>query len=168
MGVERWCRGAFEGTGKILKTLVAASVILMLMAATSRAGDISSQPADSLSVTNFAGRLLPQTAPPPTAEASWLSGLHISGYGSQTFGMWQGPPSLKQYTKSRNNLAVSRTLLQLDENYRLNENNTFFMREWFVYEPPYSFDSANIPQWEAAQAVPVRKTKSIVACNTCG
>ena len=36
-------------------------------------------------------------------------------------------------------------MLQVDENYRLSENNTFFMREWFVYEPPYSFNSANNP-----------------------
>ena len=26
---------------------------------------------------------------------------------------------------------------------QLNQNNNFFAREWFVYEPPYSFDSAN-------------------------
>src|SRR6266702_4463148 len=57
--------------------------------------------------------------------------------------MWQNPTNLKAYTRSRNNLAVARTLLQVDENYRLSENNTFFMREWFVYEPPYSYDSAN-------------------------
>ena len=82
-------------------------------------------------------------APPPGGEQSWLGGLHISGYGSQTFGMWQNPTNLVAYTPSRNNLAVARTLLQVDENYRLNENNTFFMREWFAYEPPYSFDSAN-------------------------
>ncbi|MGH7987412.1 MAG: hypothetical protein ACREQX_14125 [Candidatus Binataceae bacterium] len=72
-----------------------------------------------------------------------MSGLHVSGYLSQTFGMWQNPTALRDFTPSRNNLAVSRTLLQVDENYRLNDNNTFFMREWFVYEPPYSFNSAN-------------------------
>jgi hypothetical protein len=78
-----------------------------------------------------------------TAEEGWLSGLHISGFLSQTFGMWQNPTTLRDFTPSRNNLAVARTLLQVDENYRLNENNSFFMREWFVYEPPYSYDSAN-------------------------
>ena len=70
----------------------------------------------------------------PSPEIGWLSGLHISGYLSQTFGMWQNPPALQDFTPSRNDLAVARTLLQVDENYRLNENNTFFMREWFVYE----------------------------------
>ncbi len=60
--------------------------------------------------------------------------------------MWQNPTALRDFTRSRNNLAVARSLLQVDENYRLNESNTFFMREWFVYEPPYSFNSANNTQ----------------------
>jgi hypothetical protein len=143
----------------VWKTLAAASLIMVLAAATSRAGDVSSQPANSLSVTNSVTNLLPQAPaaappepavapPPPGGEQSWLGGLHISGYGSQTFGMWQNPTALRAYTPSRNNLAVSRSLLQIDENYRLNENNTFFAREWFVYEPPYSFDSANNPQYK--------------------
>jgi uncharacterized protein DUF1302 len=67
----------------------------------------------------------------------------VSGYLSQTFGMWQNPSGLREFTTSRNSLATSRTLLQADENLRLNENNSLFMREWFVYEPPYAFNSAN-------------------------
>ena len=154
MGSERWYRDAFRGTGEIFKTIAAASLIMALLAATSRAGDISSQPADSLSVTNSVTRLLPQAAPPPGGEQSWLSGLHISGYGSQTFGMWQNPTALKDFTPSRNNLAVARSLLQVDENYRLNESNTFFMREWFTYEPPYSYNSANNRQFTGAPKAP--------------
>ena len=65
--------------------------------------------------------------------------------------MWQNPTALRDFTPSRNNLAVSRTLLQVDENYRLNENNTFFMREWFVYEPPYSWDSADIKNYSSVK-----------------
>jgi hypothetical protein len=153
MGLERWLRGAFGGTGKVLKTIAAISLIVMLIAATSRAGDVSAQPADSLSVTNSVNNVLPQAAtPPPGGEPSWLSGLHISGYGTQVFGMWQNPTALKAYTLSRNNLAESRSLLQIDNNYRLNENNTFFARLWFVYEPPYSFDSANNGQYHDAAA----------------
>jgi hypothetical protein len=166
MGFEGWCRDTFGGTERTLRALAVTALIIALAAATSRAGDISGQPADALSVTNSVTsvtssvtNVLPQaagaaapapttapepaTAPPPTAEESWLSGLHISGYGSQTFGMWQDPPTLVAYTPSRNNLAVARSLLQIDGNYRLNENNTFFARGWFVYEPPYSFNSAN-------------------------
>jgi hypothetical protein len=146
MRIRDWlCPGASQGAGRVLKTVAAASLIVMLSVAVSRAGDVAAQPADNLNVTNSVSNLLPQAGAAPAAgpEESWLSGLHISGYGSQTFGMWQNPTNLKGYTLSRNNLAVARSLLQVDENYRLNEDNTFFAREWFVYEPPYSFDSAN-------------------------
>jgi hypothetical protein len=116
MGFDRWWCDAFGGTGKISKAFAAATLILVLSVAASRAGDISGQPADSLSVTNSVASVLPQggaaappatSAPPPGAEESWLSGLHISGYGSQTFGMWQNPTNLVAYTPSRNNLAGS-------------------------------------------------------------
>jgi uncharacterized protein DUF1302 len=154
MGFVGWCRDMFGGAGKAWKTLTVASLMVILAVATSRAGDVSGQPANSLTVTNSVSNVLSQGAPaaapappPPGGEESWLSGLHISGYGSQTFGMWQNPTNLMSYTPSRNNLAVSRSLLQIDENYRLNESNTFFAREWFVYEPPYSYNSANNPNY---------------------
>jgi hypothetical protein len=175
MRLEGWCRDQFGGARKTLKILAAASLMLMLAVATSRAGDLSGQPANTLSVTNSVTNVLPQAAgggvptggaaatagggagvttapsaapgygatPPPGGEEGWLSGLHISGYGSQTAGMWQNPPNLQAYTPSRNYLAVSRSLLQIDGNYRLNENNTFFARGWFVYEPPYAFNYKN-------------------------
>jgi len=147
MDLGRWFYTAFGGTRKILTTVAAAALIVALSVVTSRAGDILSQPADNLSVTNSATRLLPQATPPPGGEESWLSGLHISGYGSQTFGLWQNPPNLVAYTPSRNNLSVARSLLQVDENYRLNESNTFFAREWFVYEPAYAFTKSNNSQY---------------------
>jgi hypothetical protein len=151
----------FEGFARIggtLKLIATSTVVVMLIVATSRAGDLTAQPTNDLTVTNSVASVLPQgtagapsgptaASAPPGAESSWLSGLHISGYGSQTFGMWQNPTTLHDFTPSRNNLAVARSLLQVDENYRLNENNSFFMREWFVYEPPYSFDSANNRQY---------------------
>jgi hypothetical protein len=162
MGFEGWCRNTFGGAGKRVKQAAAASIIVMLAVATSRAGDVSGQPTNGLNVTNSVSNVLPQGggAPPPEptttstgGEESWLSGLHISGYGNQTFGMWQNPTALKGYTPSRNNLAVARSLLQIDGNYRLNENNTFFARGWFVYEPPYSYNSANNSQYaDAAHA----------------
>ena len=139
----------------IFKTIAAASVLVTLVAATSRAGELSAQPADAISVTNSVTNLLPQAAPPPGGEESWLSGLHISGYGSQTFGMWQNPTTLRAYTPSRNNLSVARSLLQIDGNYRLNAGNTFFARGWFVYEPPYSYNSANASQYHTATGMPL-------------
>jgi hypothetical protein len=87
-----------------------------------------------------AGGAGPGTAAP---GEGWLSSLHVSGFLNQRFGMWQNPTTLRDFTPSRNNLAVSRTWLQVDTNYQLNENNRFFLRSWFVYEPPYSFNSAN-------------------------
>ncbi|MBV8053631.1 MAG: hypothetical protein JO071_00150, partial [Deltaproteobacteria bacterium] len=144
MRLERWCRDAFGKTGKILKTIVAAMLMVALPAAAIRAGDLSSPPADSLNVTNPVSRLLPQTAPPPGPDGSaWLQHLHVSGFLTELFGMWQDPPSLQSFTLSRNNLAVARTTLQIDENYRIGEHNSFFMREWFTYDPPYSWNSAN-------------------------
>ena len=126
--------------GKFLAIWVASILGMVLTAAMGTAGDLSPQPADGLNVTNSSSKLLPQTQ---ASEESWLSGLHVSGYLNQTFGMWQNPHNTHEWTHSSNALAVSRTLLQVDENYRLNENNTFFAREWFVYEPPYAFNSSN-------------------------
>ena len=115
--------------------------------------NVTSATAAVLPMTAASGSVLPMTAPSGSvlpdasgggaAEEGWLSGLHVSGFLSQTFGMWQNSENLRQYTASRNSLAKSRTWLQVDENYRLNENNNFFMREWFVYEPPYAWNSAN-------------------------
>ena len=130
------------GEFRKLSVTVAAAVIICGLAATGvLAGDITGS-ADSLNVTGATQGVLPQ-AGSASGESGLLSGLHISGYLQQTFGMWQNPPALRDFTPSRNNLSTSRTLLQVDENYELNDNNNFFAREWFVYEPPYSFNSAN-------------------------
>jgi hypothetical protein len=113
--------------------------LLLVFTSAALANDVLAQPTDSLTVTG----VMPDAAPEAHSSENWLRGLHISGYASQTFGMWQNPTALRDYTPSRNNLAASRTLLQVDERYDLNHQNSFFMREWFVYEPPYSFESAN-------------------------
>src|ERR1700730_11416321 len=126
-------------TGKIV-ALALASLCMGLLNGVVWAADLAGQSADNLAITNSANNLLPQTQP---GESSWLSGLHVSGYASQTFRMWQSPHNTHEWTHSSNALATSRTLLQIDENYRLNEHNTFFAREWFVYEPPYAFNSSN-------------------------
>ena len=139
--------------GRCIGFAAAATLLLAGRAVNSFGGDLNWQGRDELSVSNSSTQVLSQigrvgagvgsAVPTQPTQEGWLSGLHVSGFLSQTFGMWQNPTALRDFTPSRNNLAVARTLLQVDENYRLNENNTFFMREWFVYEPPYSFDSAN-------------------------
>ena len=132
--------GAIGKTGKFLGIAAAALLVMATTAAIASAGDLSLQSADTMNITNSSSKLLPQSQ---AGESGWLSGLHVSGYVSQQFGMWQDPHNTHEWTHSSNALAVSRTTLQIDENYRLNENNTFFAREWFVYEPPYAFNSSN-------------------------
>ena len=107
----------FRGAGKFWGIAAAAMLATALAAANSFAGDFAAQPADGLDVSNSSTKLLPQDQ---AAESSWLSGLHVSGYASQTFGMWQNPHNTHTWTHSSNALAVARTLLQVDENYRLN------------------------------------------------
>jgi hypothetical protein len=110
------------------------------------ASSLSSAPLlamDTASGSSGAIAAASQSSSEQSGEVGWLEGLEISGAAVQTFGMWQNPSALQDFTPSRNNLAVARTRLQVDENYSLNDNNSFFMREWFVYEPPYSFNSAN-------------------------
>ncbi len=142
MGTSVSRSGMFRGGGRAGAALVLALGLVLAMGASASAGDLNAQPSNGLNITGANADALPQTSG-ASQENSWLSGLHVSGYLSQTFGMWQNPSALKNFTASRNNLATSRTLLQVDENYRLNDDNTFFMREWFVYEPPYAFNSAN-------------------------
>ena len=132
LSLHRW--------GKAAAAAAVGLVVGALGIRSAAAGDLSLEPTDTVNVTNSSSKLLPQSQ---AGESSWLSGLHMSGYASQTFGMWQNPHNTHEWTHSSNSLATSRTLLQVDENYRLNENNTFFAREWFVYEPPYAFNSSN-------------------------
>jgi len=148
----RSCLSRIGGTGKL--TVVAAAVVAMaaMWPAASRAGDTLSVTSTSvLPETSSVAGILPQTSSVLSKpENPWLAGLHVSGYLSQQFGAWQDPQALRDFTPSRNSLSVARTLLQVDENYKLNEENNFFFREWFVYEPPYDFDSRNNPAWSAA------------------
>ncbi len=142
MGMQICWRKLRSGGLKLVlaSTVMAAGVGLMAMR--SWAGD-ATPPINSQASSPAAGVLAQTNTLGQSHESSLLDNLHVSGYLSETGGMWINPSNLKQFTPSRNNLATARTLLQTDENFRLNSNNEFFMREWFVYEPPYSFDSAN-------------------------
>src|SRR5712691_9159144 len=129
--------------GKFLRIVAAILLFAGISATQASAGDLSAQPRDSLSVVGSNTSALPQAGGPVAAESGWRQRFHVTGYLSEQFGMWQDPPSLRSFTRSRNNLAVARTTLQVDENFQLDENNSFFMREWFTYDPPYSWNSAN-------------------------
>ena len=73
-----------------------------------------------------------------------LQGLSISGFVSNTTGMWVNSTGIR-YQYSRNSLATQRDWLQMDINYVLNGNNRFFIRWWGIYEPPYPFEYSGPP-----------------------
>ena len=151
MGTSFWAVGLRRGGGGAA-AVVLAMALVFLLGSRAFAADLTVTSGNTLNVTGAtAAAVLPQTpSSSPSAENAWLSGLHVSGYLSQQFGMWQNPGALRDYSHTNNSLSVARTLLQVDENYKLNEENNFFAREWFVYEPPYPFDSANNAAWSAA------------------
>jgi len=80
----------------------------------------------------------------------WLSGLSLSGYAQTTSGIWANPSALTKFGRpagehhGANSLAVERNLLQLDANYFLNGDNSWFLRFWGVYEPAYPWEAHNI------------------------
>jgi hypothetical protein len=135
-------------SGELVRLAAALALVMAasgLYVSDAFAGDLSAQatPSGQASAASTAGSVLAQTNTLSQPAESWFKDFHVSGFLNETGGMWINPTTLKQFTPSRNNLATARTWLQVDENYRLNANNQFFMREWFVYEPPYSFNSAN-------------------------
>ncbi|HJU11059.1 MAG TPA: DUF1302 family protein [Candidatus Binataceae bacterium] len=83
-------------------------------------------------------------------SSRWLRGLSVTGYAQTTFGMWANSSALTDFGRASgehhgaNSLAVQRNLLQLDANYHLDGNNSWFLRFWGVYEPPYPWEAHNI------------------------
>src|SRR5258708_30416068 len=123
-------------TEKLLGIVAAILLLAGISATQASAGDVSAQPRDTLSVVGSNTGALPQAGGAVASETGWLSRFHVTGYLSEQFGFWQNPTALRSFTRSRNNLAVARTPLQVDENFQLDDNNTFFMPECFTYDPP--------------------------------
>jgi hypothetical protein len=141
MGTEFGSRTWWQAA--IILGAVAALVMAGVgICATASRADDSSATADMHGGPPMAA-VMAQTNPPAQTERSIWSNFHLSGFLNETDGMWVNSQNLKQFTPSRNSLATARTWLQADENFHLGSNNDFFMREWFVYEPPYAFDTAN-------------------------
>src|SRR5713226_2195669 len=146
-------------TGKLLRIVAAILLFAGISATQASAGDLSAQPRDTLGVVGSNTGALPQAGGAVASETGWLSRFHVTGYLSEQFGFWQNPTALRSFTRSRNNLAVARTTLQVDENFQLDENNSFFMREWFTYDPPYSWNSANNELYSRAPRIRIVKGK---------
>jgi hypothetical protein len=80
-----------RGVRKKLAALGVALAIVGLCVGKSIAGDLSALPAQGLNVTGATSSVLPDTAgqaQTATPEGGWLQGFHVSGFLSQTFGMW--------------------------------------------------------------------------------
>src|SRR5258706_16049381 len=108
------------GTGRwsiSVSTFLVALVLVLTLDSRALAADLTVTSGSSLKSATALPSNLPADAT-VKAENGWLSGLHVSGFLSQTFGMWQNSQGLKGFTTSRNSLATSRTWLQGDENYR--------------------------------------------------
>ena len=79
-----------------------------------------------------------------------LSGLSVSGFLSNTTGMWANSAALTNFGRQAgehhgaNSLSVERNWIQIDANYVLSGSDRFFVRLWGVYEPPYPWEADNI------------------------
>src|SRR5437764_7802193 len=87
MGIGDWLCSDLARTGRLCKTLAVTSLVLMLLAGTSRAGDVSGQPTNSLSSTNSATNVLPQVegaqvAHRLPAERQWPAAAYPDPRGS--------------------------------------------------------------------------------------
>jgi hypothetical protein len=87
MGFDQCVSEVLRKFRKLSVTLMAVAIIFGLCATGVFAGDITGS-TDSLTVTGATAGVLPQATGAAGSEAGILSGLHISGYVSQTFGMW--------------------------------------------------------------------------------
>jgi hypothetical protein len=73
-------------------------------------------------------------------SATWINSSNIAGfYGTASTGPFRGN-SDRFGQRSENSLVQERQLLQLDVNDDFTENDSMFMRSWFVYEPSYPWE----------------------------
>lgn len=79
-----------------------------------------------------------------------LQGLSISGFVSNTSGIWANPVALRNFGRAAgehhpaNSLAMERNWTQIDLNWTIDANNKLFVRFWGVYEPPYPWEAHNL------------------------
>jgi len=83
---------------------------------------------------------------PTSNEPAFIKNLHITGFLQNTSATWVNSSAM-EYNKdrwgklNRNSLAAERNLLQIDVNDDFTENDSMFMRSWFVYEPNYPWET---------------------------
>jgi hypothetical protein len=86
-------------------------------------------------------------------EPAFIKNLHITGFYQNTTATWLNSSNASRgfgsTTKgnvdrfgalSKNSLSSERQLLQIDVNDDFTENDSMFLRSWFVYEPSYPWE----------------------------
>src|SRR5580700_8225602 len=79
-----------------------------------------------------------------------VNGLSISGFYSNSTGIWADSSALRSFGRSSgehhgsNSLSLERNWIQVDTNYLLDGNNKFFLRFWGVYEPSYPWEDHDL------------------------
>jgi hypothetical protein len=113
--------------------VIAATAFVALLNWTIASHAQTTAPAANYS-TNASSRTFSESAP------SLLKNLTVSGFYQETVGTFLDSEAIEYNKYSKNSLATLRQLLQIDVNDQLSEHDTFFMRDWFVYEPSYPFE----------------------------
>jgi len=79
-------------------------------------------------------------------QPAFIKNLHITGFWQNTSATWVNSQAMEynidRWGKlNKNSLAAERNLLQIDVNDDFTENDSMFMRSWFVYEPAYPWET---------------------------
>jgi hypothetical protein len=80
-------------------------------------------------------------------EPLFIKNLHITGYFLNTSATWVNSSAMEYNTYpntttlNRNSLAAERQQLQIDVNDDFTENDSMFLRAFFVYEPAYPWET---------------------------
>jgi hypothetical protein len=89
-------------------------------------------------------------------HSSELGDFHITGFMQNQSGIWVDPTAQRQFwspgVPHSNSLATERNWIQIDSNYNIGPNS-FFLRWWGVYEPPYPNESKIAPSGTATARV---------------
>ncbi len=82
--------------------------------------------------------------------------FHLTGFLQNQSGIWVNPPALREFAPPgvhhSNSLATERNWTQIDANYNIGPNS-FFLRFWGVYEPPYPNESHLVKPGQATNRI---------------
>ena len=99
-----------------------------------------------------------------SSKPAFIKNLHITGFFQNTSATWVNSSAMEYNTDTfgklnRNSLAAERNLLQVDVNDDFTENDSMFLRAWFVYEPAYPWETGcrrTEPVWSAKAGLHLR------------